>query len=326
MKKVAVQLMCTLALFFVLGPVVPASAQVSTFVTFSSSFDQHPESIAIDRTGNIYVSHLDPVSGVAEIIKVTPDKIASVLATLPAGIGFGVTTDPAGNVYALDNAFSSVYKGVWRVSPSGSATLLAGFPNAAILNAFAFDDNGSIYITDSFASNIYRVARDGTTSTWLHDPSLLGGAPNPTPCGNFPKSGLGANGIAFNKGSLYVRNTTQGMVVRIPVNPDDIPGEPAVLKGPTCSLWGADGQAFDNAGNLYVAVNIQNKIVRIDPSGNLTTVAAGSPPFFTPTAIAFGTTAATQKTMFITNATLFSPGATAGIVTLSTSTPGQPLP
>lgn len=326
MNKLVARLTCTFALLFVLGAAVPASAQVSTFVTFSPSFDQRPESIAIDKTGNIYVSHLDPVTGVAEVIKVTSDGTASVFAVLPAGLALGVTTDPTGNVYALLNAFDSINKGVWRITPDGTASLLAGFPTAAILNALAFDHRGNLYITDSFESNIYRVTPDGTASTWLNDPSFLGGSPNPTACGNFPRSGLGANGIAFNHGSLYVLNTTQGMVVSIPVEPDGSPGAPAVFAGPTCDLWGADGQAFDNARNLYVAVNIQNKIVQIDPSGSLTTVASGSPPFFTPTAIAFGTTGGTQKTMFITNATLFSPGAQAGILTMETSVPGQPLP
>lgn len=323
MKKLLAQVMCAFALLSVLGAVVPASAQVTTFVTFNRSLGQIPESIAIGKTGNIYV----PFAFAHSVGKVTPAGVVSTLAVLPASnlVG-GVTTDPSANVYALENAFSSVFKGVWRITPDGAETLLAGFPTAAVLNALAFDDGGNLYITDSFESNIYRVTPDDTASTWLHDPSFLGGSPHPTACGNFPRSGLGANGIAFNKGNLYVLNTTQGMVVSIPVNPDGSPGTPTVLAGPTCSLWGADGQAFDNAGNLYVAVNIQNKIVQIDPSGHLTTVASDSPPFFTPTAIAFGTTAGKQKPMFITNATLFLSGATPGIVTMETSVPGQPLP
>jgi sugar lactone lactonase YvrE len=322
MKKLVAQLTCTFALLFVLGAVVPASAQVSTFVTFSSSFDQNPESIAIDKTGDIYVSNIFA----GEVIKVTSTGSASVFAS-GLGLTLGVTTDPSGNVYALGNtALGPGDTGTaYKISPAGVVSTLASFPGAGGLNALAFDDRGNLYITDSFASSIYRVTPNGTASTWLQDATDLGGVATSS-CGSFPVGALGANGIAFNHGSLYVLNTTQGMVVTIPVNPDGSPGEPAIFAGPTCSLWGADGQAFDNGGNLYVAVNIQNKIVQIAPSGTMTTVAAGSPPFFTPTAIAFGTTGGTQKTMFIANATLFSPGGTAGIVTLPTSTPGQPLP
>ncbi len=169
-------------------------------------------------------------------------------------------------------------------------------------------------------SNIYRVTPDGTASTWLHDVSSLGGV-NPSACGNLVFGPLGANGIAFRNGNFFVQNTTLGMVVTIPVQPDGSAGAPAVFAGPTCDLWGADGQAFDNAGNYYVAVNIPNKIVRFDPRGNMTTVAAGSPPFFFPTAIAFGTTPGTQNTMFITNATLVLPAATPGIVMMNVPVP-----
>src|SRR5689334_8156710 len=60
--------------------------------------------------------------------------------------------------------------------------------------------------------------------------------------------------------------------------------------GPTCDLWGADGTAFDNADNLYLTVNIQRKIVRLDTNGSIETLAAGpTAPLYAPTAHAFGT-------------------------------------
>ncbi len=312
----------TVTLLLVFGVVIPTSAQVTTLTTFDRSQGQLPESIATDKTGNIYVSF-----ALAHTVEqITPSGSASTFAVLPAGAPLlGVTTDPEGNVYALLNASSPANKGVWRITPDGTQTLLANFPTAGLLNALAFDDRGNLYVTDSFTASIYRIAKDGTASVWLNDPTDLGGIAT-NACGSFPAGPLGANGIAFNHGGLYVLNTTQGMIVRIPVNPDGSPGAPAVFAGPTCSLWGADGQAFDNGRNLYVAVNIQNKVVRIDASGTITTVLSGSPPFFTPTAIAFGTTGGTQKTMFITNATLFLPLATPGIVTMNGTAPGQPLP
>ena len=324
MRKLLAQLRRAeiVASLFVFGVVIPAPAQVTTLTTFDRSQGQLPESIAIDKTGNIYVSF-----ALAHTVeRITPSGSASTFAVLPDGTPLlGVATDAEGNVYALLNASSPADKGVWRITPDGTQTLFANLPNAGLLNGLAFDHRGNLYVTDSFTASIYRIAEDGTASVWLYDPVDLSGVVT-NACGTFPAGVRGANGIAYNHRSLYVLNTTQGLIVRIPVNPDGSPGAPVVFAGPTCELWGADGQAFDNERNLYVAVNIQNKIVRIDPSGTITTVLSGSPPFFTPTAIAFGTTCGTQKTMFITNSTFFSPLATPSIVTMSASAPGQPLP
>jgi sugar lactone lactonase YvrE len=86
-----------------------------------------------------------------------------------------------------------------------------------------------------------------------------------------------------------------------------------------------DGQAFDNFGNLYVAVNIQNKIVRIDATGNMTTIAtAPADPLFFPSAIAFETGLGQRKQIFITN--FAAMGGTPGVVTMDVGVPGRPLP
>jgi len=116
-----------------------------------------------------------------------------------------------------------------------------------------------------------------------------------------------------------------GEVVRIPAVPGGSAGTPQLFLGPTCDLSGADGLALDSAGNLYVALNIQGKIVRIDPDGNTTTIAAspGDPLYF-PSAIAFGTGFALRKQIFITNFAAF--GGTPGIVTMDVGAPGRPLP
>src|SRR5437016_13845278 len=91
---------------------------------------------------------------------------------------------------------------------------------------------------------------------------------------------------------------------------------------------GADGTAFDNEDNLYVAVNIQRKIVRIDPSGNTETLAAApGDPLYGPSAIAFGTGRGERKQIFISN---FAPaglgGGIPGVVTMDVGVPGRPLP
>jgi sugar lactone lactonase YvrE len=295
---------------------------VSWLVQFDRTRGQLPESIAINKAGDIFVT-LAPIH---TIMRVSLDGTASTFAVLPPGTTQGVTTDPEGNLYVLLNtalAQPSNVGQLWRISSDGATQTLLAAVNARDLNALAFDDRGNIYISDSFGSNIYRVDRDGTTEIWVHDP-LLAPHPNPTPCGIHPFD-PGANGVAFNHGIVYVLNSTQATLIQIPVNPDGSPGTPSIYAGPTCHLFAADGLALDLRGNVYAATNIQKKIVRVAPDRSITTIAAApADPLVFPSAIAFETSFGLQKHIYITN--FAGPGGTPGIVTMDVDIPGQPLP
>lgn len=295
---------------------------VSWLVQFDRTRGQLPESIAINKAGDIFVT-LAPIH---TIMRVSLDGTASTFAVLPTGTTQGVTTDPEGNLYVLLNtalAQPSNVGQLWRISSDGATQTLLAAVNARDLNALAFDDRGNIYISDSFGSNIYRVDRDGTTEIWVHDP-LLAPHPNPTPCGIHPFD-PGANGVAFNHGIVYVLNSTQATLIQIPVNPDGSHGTPSIYAGPTCHLFAADGLALDLRGNVYAATNIQKKIVRVAPDRSITTIAAApADPLVFPSAIAFETSFGLQKHIYITN--FAGPGGTPGIVTMDVDIPGQPLP
>lgn len=298
-----------------------AAQAVSTLVTFSPP--NLPESIAIDNKGNMYVSMV-PTHQVRKIAFNGTQSILASLSNATAGARplLGVAVDNLGNIYAALNDVPAA-EGVWRVTPGGAATLYANIPGAIVLNGLAFDKTGNLYVTDSISGTIYQIPPGGgSAQPWVAGDPLLTG--NTAACG-FPIP-LGANGIAFNKdGDAFVLNTSLGEVVRIPAVPGGSAGTPQLFLGPTCDLKGADGLAFDNANNLYVTLNIQGKIVRIDPAGNMTTIAAspGDPLFF-PSAIAFGTGLALRKQIFITNFAAF--GGTPGIVTMNVGVPGRPLP
>ena len=116
-------------------------------------------------------------------------------------------------------------------------------------------------------------------------------------------------------------------MVRIPVAKNGRAEVANYFAGPTCDLWGADGTAFDREDNLYVAVNIQNKIVRIDPNGNLETLAAApADALYGPAAIAFGTVRGTRKQIFIANfAGPLLGGGIPGVVTMDVGVRGRHL-
>src|SRR4029077_13019276 len=129
-------------------------------------------------------------------------------------------------------------------------------------NAIAQDEDGNLFVSDSFAGTITRVARDGSRSAvWKRDPQL-------TTKGTPP---FGANGLAFDREQrfLYVANTGDSRVLRIPVEDDGAAGAIQVFAdGATIdarqhtsqALHGADGLMFDVRGNLYVCANQANEI------------------------------------------------------------------
>jgi sugar lactone lactonase YvrE len=307
--------------------VVAHAASITPVVTFAPP--NFPESIAIDKEGDTYVS----MFATGEIRKIAPDGTQSTLAVLGSGPTApfpgrrltGLAVDASGNVYAALNDVAGT-RGLWRISRTGAAALVTALPAAGLLNGLAFDKRGHLYVSDSLAGKIYRVSHDGSVTDWSTDPLLKG--LTPTSCGSFPSAG-GANGVSFDRhGDMFVANTTIGAVVRIPVANNGRAEVANYFAGPTCDLWGADGTAFDKKDNLYVAVNIQRKIVRIDPNGNMDTLAAApADPLYAPAAIAFGTARGARKQIFIANFAI-PPlgGGTPGVVTMDVGVRGRRLP
>jgi len=290
-------------------------------VSFSEPM-QNPESIALDRRGDMYLS----MPNLSQVFEITPDGTQSIFATFPAGMRpLGVRLDRAGNVFV-----AVVGSGVWRIPAGGGAAAefapIPGFPNG-----LAFDRHGNLYVSESVGGVIYRVTPHGAVSTWSASP-LLVGTLGPGPCGLPHPSGLqlGANGLVFDQhgDNMFVSNTTLGEIIRIPVKRHGAAGKAVIEAGPDCQLWGADGAAMDQRGHLYVAANAERNIVRVDRNGKFKVIAsfAGGAPLFSPSDIAFGTNRKDRDQIFITNLALFTGGVGAGVVATNVGVPGLPLP
>lgn len=324
-RALLVTLVCTLAATasaLALAP--PASAHPGSRVVriVSLTDPQLPESITLDRHGDIYLS-LNPLR---EILKIAPDGAQSTFATIPAGTAsLGVRLDAHGNAY-----LAVVGSGIWRVPADGGAPALFA-PLPGVPNGLAFDRRGNLYVSESLGGVIYRISRNGSVTAWSASP-LLKGTTGPGPCGVVHPSGLplGANGIAFNaRGTaMFVNNTTLGTVVRIPVKRDGRAGPAGVYAGPACVLWGADGMALDIRDNVYVAANAERDIVRVGPGGRLRVLAsfAAGDPLFSPSDIAFGTGRGDRTEIFISDFAKFTGGVGAGVVKMNVGIPGLPLP
>lgn len=305
------------------GGLAAASSHVETFVAFDASKGEFPEGIAVDKTGDVYVSMLL----LNQIWKIDRAGAQSVLTTfsVPGTGPAGLTVDPTGTTYAAVGAanpstFESdpAHRGVYRVRRDGTNQRLPGTGAMILPNDVTLDQRGNVYATDTAGGAVWRVGRHGPAELWA-DHTLLKGD------GSFGFGiPIGANGIAVRHGTVIVANTERGLLVEIPIEPDGTAGSPTVL-AESPALVGADGIALDVLGNVYVGVSIQNTVVRVG-HGSIATLATGDDGLNQPSTLAFGTTAGDQQTLFVANFSLFSSSPTPGVLKLRAGVPGQPLP
>jgi sugar lactone lactonase YvrE len=299
---------------------------LASVADFDVSDGELPEGLAVDKQGNFYVG----IAPTGEIKQVTPEGQVTTFANLPPpGSGFmtGIAADRQGNLYVALASFNPDTHGIWKVSNDGSnVDLFVSLPEGGLPNLPAFDRQGNLFVSDSFLGRIWKIDHKGNATVWKEDPLLEAAPGGPL---NLP---VGVNGIAFdhNQRHLYAANTLGGRIVRILLNPDGTAGEVEVIVEDHALLEGADGIAFDNRENLYVAVNSQNRLVKMSPDGNVGVVTEGGPLQF-PASLAFGA-GRESKNLYITNfAILNAQGIAPGdpkpaLLVLSVGTPGQPLP
>jgi sugar lactone lactonase YvrE len=233
-------------------------------------------------------------AGSGQVVQVDLDSHAVVpFASLPrpvAGKGFvsGLLAHGDDLFAALVSFVPEVQAGIYRLTGAGApAALFAKHADMAFPNGLTVDDAGQMYVTDSAAGAVFRIAPDGAITKWVSDPLLSGAKDTCGPNAVGVPFDIGANGIALKDGALYVTNTDRATVVRIAIAADGSPGRPALFAGPSCAdLSGADGVTVAPGGDLIVAVNHQNKLVRVDGAGHIAPILTGG-AFDFPTSLTF---------------------------------------
>jgi sugar lactone lactonase YvrE len=318
-----------------------------------------PSGVAVDKPGNVYVSVREPAPGPgllgrSVIYKYTRDGTPSFFANMgDRAVVYGLFAVPNGDLYVA--MATGPERGVFRLDRQGNAELLPGSEQIVFANGLAFDDRGNLYVTESFSGapgnfgqgGVWRIPPRGEAEPWVRDALLTG-------VGLLGNPPVGANGIAYYHGDLYVTNTDKGLVVRIPVAGDGSAGPVELWKRlddvRESRLFGSklpimpDGLALDVHGNLYMTVLSRNAIVRLMADDRVQeTVAvfdsqgqAPSAPFDTPASLAFGTGAGEQQNLFVTNlgwmvrfVPTLPPGwpswQGAALVKVNAGVPGRPL-
>jgi len=244
--------------------------EVETFAVlpdYAQGVPETAEGLAVGLDGNVYVPsggfNADGfVPGPAKLWVFNPagHLIRTVTLTGTAPPVLGIAFNPVnGLAFIADLGNGSIFK--WNPA-TNMTTLVAALGGSAGPNAICFDAAGNVYVSDSFQGIIWETDKNGNGLTqWVPTNALLTPAPGLNPP-------FGANGIGFNKArnAMFVANTANHTLIKIPVNSNGSAGAPALF---TTGINAPDGIAIDRHDNIWVDANQEDEIVVVDPTGKV---------------------------------------------------------
>ncbi|WP_427162530.1 SMP-30/gluconolactonase/LRE family protein [Aliinostoc sp. HNIBRCY26] len=249
------------------------------------------ENLAIAADGTIFVTNHE----IGQIVRVTPDGNQEIHATVAGKVsGLAFTSD--GDLVATGWNADSVPV-VFLVTQDGTVKTLLTLPDAIFLNGITPLSDNQYLTADSYRGAIWLIdIAQPSASIWLEHPLLArSNSENPIPA---------ANGIKRFCRTIYVSNTEQMLLLRIPLGMDDHPSEPEIFVEKT----NIDDFAFDLEGNLYGATHIYNSVVRIGTDGITTIIAQAEQGVIGSTAVAFGQSESDHTAIYVvTNGGMFLP-------------------
>lgn len=241
------------------------------------------ESIAVTADNTLFItSHYE-----GKVIRIGADGVPIIHATVAGkATGLEMTSDGELLLSGWDDQETSV---VWRIATDGVIELLAKLPEAIFLNGLTKLIGDRYLIADSYRGAIWEL----NTSTkivkiWLEHADLARSSSDEV----FPA----VNGLKIYDNFLYASNTQKQQIVRIPILPDGLAGEPEIF------LTGInlDDFAFDQIGNLYGTTHVFNSVVKISRDRTVTTIAQLEQGVAGSTALAFGRTEGNVTSIYVT--------------------------
>jgi sugar lactone lactonase YvrE len=112
-------------------------------------------------------------------------------------------------------------------------------------NDVTIDENGNLYVTNSFSPIIYKVTQKGKASVFATSDLWKG-------------EGFNLNGIVFYKGFLMAAQSNTGNLYKI-----NIANPKSITKINTEVITGADGLVLGKENELLVISNSSNKVIKL---------------------------------------------------------------
>ena len=199
---------------------IAAAASITVVVDYDPALGELPEGVAVDKTGNVFVT-LAPLGRIEKITPAgTPIHVRSGRAAgrrpRPAGPRGGRARERVRR--GLDARSGDA--GVYRVARDGTSERLPGTGAIVFPNGLTFDKRGTLYVTDTIPGVVWRIPRGGAAELWFSSPLLAGDG---SAGFSFP---IGANGIAYRHNAVAVGNTEGARVVRSRSSPTAARGPP----------------------------------------------------------------------------------------------------
>ncbi len=191
---------------------------IRTVAEFDFAAGEIPENITVNPDGSVTLSLLGSCAVCErthgpELMRISASGQRTVLATGQVGEAIsGNTRGSDGTVYySVWAPGNAARNGVYKLLADGTPQRIAALPADAGPNGLAIDAAGrTLYIADSLKGIIWSVPVSGGSATpWLTDAALA-----PVPTEALP---IGANGLRFHNGALWISNFNKGTLLRVPV-------------------------------------------------------------------------------------------------------------
>lgn len=271
--------------------------------------------LAVSERGVVFVAKTISrrTGNIGQVVRISPaEKVTSFGPRLKLGQGgrlTGLTVSEKGQLYV---AASTSPGRIYRIRRD-SARVVARSQGVSRLEGLAVH-RGRLFVTDPWRGAVWRFTpREEVTrleTEWLRAPLLR---PDPPGSGK----GLGVNGLAFWKRTLFLTNTDKGTILKVRVRRDGTPGVLQVVSRRPV-LRGADGMAFDARGMLWVTGHGFYSEAEWDPrqpwdqrlmlftrAGDLLHVTEDAAWMNYPNALAPGRTPSTADRMYVLNGSYF---------------------